>query len=445
MKKICIIVDHPSRDLVGITYFAQKIISKNYELILVPMYHWHEILLIRPDIVILNHGRTSRAQSSGIDLILKYCEEISIECFVLDNEGGIVDNNIYKKIITKFPYKHKYFLWGQDKKKLINKKNFIVTGHPRYDLYKDVNYNSKFLSKITKKIGKDFILINTSFPGSNPIKKIHWDATTINDSLNKNIFKSLEIENINFKFFVRCINEIFIKFKKEKFIVRPHPFENINFYKKIFGNLSNVKVLNKSDVYYYIRNCKFVINSNCQTSLEASIMSKALINISTKHFEKQSQIIHSLKKPFYSLETIEEEVKKNIKNNTKINYNYSEIAELINNLKEKSYPKINQIILKSKLKPKNQNLFIILKIIYNKRGFIGCIKFICKLFIKIEDIFKFKSIEGKDVYKKKYFNENSVKDHLDINGKKVIVSSISTKDLYSNLTRNFYSIKIKAQ
>lgn len=445
MKKVCIIIDHPSRDLVGITYLAQKIISKDFEFILVPMYHWHEILLIRPDIVILNHGRINKAQSSGIDLILKYCEEISIECFVLDNEGGIVDKDVYKKILMKFPYKHKYLLWGQDKKKLINKKNFIVTGHPRYDLYKDVNYNSKFLSKISKKIGKDFILINTSFPGSNPIKKIHWDAKIIDNSINTKIFKNLELENINFKFFMKCINKITLKFKEEKFIIRPHPFENINFYKKKFGGLSNVKILNTSDVYYYIKNCKFVLNSNCQTSLETSIMSKNFINISTKLFDRQSSIIHSLKKPSNSYEIIESEIKKNIKYKTKIKYNFLKISKLINNLKEKSYPKINQLILKSKLKPKNQNLLIILKIIFNMRGVIGCIKFICKLLIKIEDIFKFKSIDGKDVYKKKYFNDKSVKDHLDINGKKVKVSLISSKDLYSNLTKNFFSIKIKVQ
>ena len=141
MKKICIIVDHPSRDLVGITYLAQKIITNNYEIILVPMYHWHEIFLIRPDVVILNHGRTSEIQSSGINLILEYCKNISIHCLVLDNEGGIVDENVYKKILRDFPYKHNYLLWGKDKKKLIKKKNFIVSGHPRYDLYKDVNYN----------------------------------------------------------------------------------------------------------------------------------------------------------------------------------------------------------------------------------------------------------------------------------------------------------------
>ena len=399
MKKVCIIVDHPSRDLVGITYFAQKIIKKNYEIILVPMYHWHEILLIRPEIVIVNHGRIDEMHSSGINLILKYCEQISIECLILDNEGALVDKKIYKKILNDFPYNHKYLLWGNDKKKLIKKKNFIVTGHPRYDLYNDNKFYSKFSSKISNKISENYILINTSFPGCNPLKKIHWDSKNFDKTNDTHILKSLKIEKQNFIFFIDCIDSLFEKFKKEKFIIRPHPFESLNFYKKKYQKFKNVKILNDSDVFYYIKNSKFVINSNCQTSLETSVMGKNFINISTKYFEKRSKIINDLKKPVKTKQRFNLVFKKYLKHK-KISENKSilnKIYPIINNIKEKSYPLIQKIIIESKTNPKDQDLIMLLKLILKIKGPIACFKFLFKLFFKLENIFALKSLKGRGI------------------------------------------------
>ena len=116
---------------------------------------------------------------------------------------------------------------------------------------------------------------------------------------------------------------------------------------------------------------------------------------------------------------------------------------MINNLNESSYPIIKRIILKSNYKPSKQNTFVILKIIFKVRGFIGCIKFLFKLLFKIEDIFKLKSVYGKEVYRKKYFNEKIVREHLNINDKnKFKVKLISSDDLNNKLSKNLSSIKI---
>ena len=49
MKKISIIVDNPQRDLAGYTYLAEELVKKNYLVFLTPMYNFHEIFLINPD------------------------------------------------------------------------------------------------------------------------------------------------------------------------------------------------------------------------------------------------------------------------------------------------------------------------------------------------------------------------------------------------------------
>ncbi len=116
-KKICIIVDHPDRDLAGLVYLSEQIAFKNIDVILVPMYFFHEVFLIKPDYLIVNHGRKEAKFSSGIDMLIKFSQENGIGIFVLDTEGGLNFEKIYKKNIHETIKKiDKYFLWGIKKK-----------------------------------------------------------------------------------------------------------------------------------------------------------------------------------------------------------------------------------------------------------------------------------------------------------------------------------------
>ena len=71
MKKICIIVDNPQRDLAGYVYLSEELAKNKFLVFLTPMYNFHEVFLINPDLVILNHARKEKLHSSGVDLIIK--------------------------------------------------------------------------------------------------------------------------------------------------------------------------------------------------------------------------------------------------------------------------------------------------------------------------------------------------------------------------------------
>ena len=90
------------------------------------MYNFHEIFLINPDLVILNHARKEKIHSSGIDLVIQYCSLSNIKTVVIDSEGGLFRKNFikkYKKFVNESANKiDKYFLWGSNKIHLINKK-----------------------------------------------------------------------------------------------------------------------------------------------------------------------------------------------------------------------------------------------------------------------------------------------------------------------------------
>ena len=57
-KKICIIVDHPLRELDYLLLISYKLLVKSdYEIFLVEQYKKELIFLIKPDLVILPHVR----------------------------------------------------------------------------------------------------------------------------------------------------------------------------------------------------------------------------------------------------------------------------------------------------------------------------------------------------------------------------------------------------
>ena len=58
-KKICILLDHPSRDLDYVTLLSLHLIKLNFEIYIVEAYKQYEIILINPDYLLLPHKRSN--------------------------------------------------------------------------------------------------------------------------------------------------------------------------------------------------------------------------------------------------------------------------------------------------------------------------------------------------------------------------------------------------
>ena len=57
--RICLVVDHPDRDLDGLVLLATRLAGLGAEAFLVPLYHLYEIPFLAPDFVVLNYLRPS--------------------------------------------------------------------------------------------------------------------------------------------------------------------------------------------------------------------------------------------------------------------------------------------------------------------------------------------------------------------------------------------------
>ncbi len=155
--KICLILDHPQRDLYGYLTLINKIYDHFEKIDIIPMYHIYEVFLKNYDVIVLQN---LRPENIKIAKILKKSNKF---VFVIDNEGmpfGWVKDNTHIKTFIENTSKsleliHEYFLWGnymfdELKKNDVRTKKLYVTGHHRFDLFKK-KYHFLYKNRKTKK------------------------------------------------------------------------------------------------------------------------------------------------------------------------------------------------------------------------------------------------------------------------------------------------------
>ena len=174
-----------------------------------------------------------------------------------------------------------YMFWGPGQMKAVeNKKGLIpiktvVTGCPRFDFFEDpwkksINYDLKH---------KDFILFNTNFPIVNPLYsegqdseyktmlKVGFTKEYAENVVNQNLFAFTGIKNL-----IKVLAEAM---PNQQFVIRPHPFEDIDGYKEL-TELNNIRVTKNGSANAMIFYSKCLIHLNCTTAIEAAFMDKPI-------------------------------------------------------------------------------------------------------------------------------------------------------------------------
>ncbi len=211
-----------------------------------------------------------------------------------------------------------FYCWGQREFEYLErlypkfKNKFFITGNPRIDILK-APLNKKYVKEasiLKKKIGK-FILLNSGFGKVIRASKTDWVEDAINagklDTEDKieNEKRAVNYERLNLNGFVELINFLTDKLPSTKFILRPHPAEDPDWWRKTFKNIKNLDVnVEKISTNVFIGASEFLIAHNCITLLEAYFLKKRSINFichKDKRYEhelisKCSQIINDKEK-----------------------------------------------------------------------------------------------------------------------------------------------------
>lgn len=218
----------------------------------------------------------------------------------LDEEGAVYfgDEEYWKielgmrlnpKVMSSDDY---IFTWGEfqsDYYKSVAGKvpieNIITTGHPRLELnkkefsdyYKDEKIN------LNKKFG-NYILINMNMGYANNIFGLSDTFSTRlgynceDPELRMHLVNTWAHFNNKITEFVKLIHSLSITYPGKSFVIRPHPAEDINFYKVVFNGVKNIFVENSGPVNVWILAADLVIHDGCTTGIEAFIGGIPVIN-----------------------------------------------------------------------------------------------------------------------------------------------------------------------
>ena len=211
------------------------------------------------------------------------------EGLVTYSEKYYVSFKISKKILK---LSDAIFTWGEKNKKILddqapeNINKFFALGNPRLDLLKKP-FNSIYANEINiikKKYGK-FFLICTNFSYTN-----YYDKNIkYSDLLKKRKFFKSDADIKEWKKYEKIKESIFDelrlflknsnKIKNVKFIIRCHPSENFDVYKKFEEQYENVFFDNSFSAHPWILASEGIINHYCTTTYEGLVANKNIYTI----------------------------------------------------------------------------------------------------------------------------------------------------------------------
>jgi len=186
-----------------------------------------------------------------------------------------------------FGYIDHLFAWGNSDAQVF--KNYSayknqpvhIVGNPRIDILRPElrGYFQPETDNIIEQHG-DYILINTNFGQVNHFipsvgtSEANRDKNFSENANNNFISNRFKHKQTLFNEFKKVIPLLANTFPTIKFIVRPHPSENVTNWQQLFVENKNIKVTNDGNVIPWIIGSKALISNGCTTSIEATVLDK---------------------------------------------------------------------------------------------------------------------------------------------------------------------------
>jgi len=282
--KILYPLETKKRELDGALCLAAELIKGGHEVFLGPKRELKfKLDVLKPNLFIGSNGSYS---SSNLKRF-KYIVDTGCKIAIIDTEGGVIIDEIYKKRHDKrmLNYCEHFFAWGQKGKELLHEgtkyplEKITASGVPWFDVLTIKGVIPKIYSQeiesIQKEYSSGFILYNSRFSGPNTYnKEVKKDFS---NNLSKN--ERFHYTNNLFEKINNSIRVVAENFSDHKLIIRPHPSENKDFYLNQFSDLPNVYVDDRFNVRPWIYLSSLMFHNGCTTAIESSLMNKPTIAI----------------------------------------------------------------------------------------------------------------------------------------------------------------------
>ena len=284
-KKVCLIVDNPSRDLDGLILLGHHLAGPNIDIYLVPMYFQNlEIPAICPDMVVVNFLR-----KENLELVKSY-SNAGIQVVVIDTEGGIWESEMQfiKSIQHKDNEKYisKYLFWGAAQMDAFllttqwPRHKTAVTGCQRYDLYHSKYQKTLFNNESPHKNCLVFISnFGLGYPryARSPEVEIQ---NMMNSGYDEEYCRKRVVHDVeSHENFIKIISQLAIDFPKEIIVLRCHPFEDEKDYQLKLSSFSNVFIQREGVVANLLVDAKLIFHLNSTVAVDACLLGKYPYNL----------------------------------------------------------------------------------------------------------------------------------------------------------------------
>lgn len=281
--KVCLIVDNPLRDLDGLVLVAWQLAQRGAEVWLVPMYEQgFDIFAIHPDWVVANYVRPN-----NLDMLRLY-RRAGMRVCVLDTEGtGGKTAQEFAGMVGKSggaPLCDLYCVWGDGQfAALIDDgrvppKALRLTGCPRYDYCAEPWLNALPGTSVAP----GFVLVNTNFPVVNP--RFSSGAEGEKRSMLQAGFTVgfadayIRDARIALDGVIAMLEQLLDRFPEQRFVLRPHPFENLDVYKSLTAK-PNFLLRQEGTSIQWLKHCALLLHLNCSTAVEAVMLGREAISM----------------------------------------------------------------------------------------------------------------------------------------------------------------------
>lgn len=294
---------------------AHAFAKRGVTCVLVPLYEQAvDVPLLELDALIINYARPT-----NFALVQGYAD-MGLPVIVLDTEGGVLAENGanaphtlaayvkesgYSKLLAGYMFwgtrLHDAFVAGS----AMETQRLFVTGCPRFD------YASPRWQGTLSYPRQGYVLVNANFPLVNPkfVRSPEHERETLIRTGWKPEYVDVMLSDQRdiLRGFIDTIGRVASELKDRQFVVRPHPFENIERYQQAFAHCTNVIVDGNGSVLNVIRNAACLVHLNCGTSIEATMLRRLPVSmefLNTTHMAAHSVLPSRISRDARSVEEL---------------------------------------------------------------------------------------------------------------------------------------------
>lgn len=316
------------RELYGKTLLSCFAALRGFNVVIGPKKDIHARISFFPKGIVFNVGLAKNLAKNA----RKY-KESGHKVAAIDEEGIVTLNDdlyLHHRISEEtLDVTDMVFCWGKHQADLIARKSngsnckIFTTGNPRFDMLRP-EYRTIFnkdVEKIKKKYG-NFILVNTNFGHGNHfagedflLKSFHEKGWMGNPEDKDFFLQNVQWQKKMLKEFQEIIPELSKNFKDRNIIIRPHPSENHDFWKKVARNFPNVSVVHSGNVIPWLIATDVLIHNGCTTAVESFLLgTKAVAYRPFIVPEQETELPNKISQEIHSMTELIDNLNK-IKNN----------------------------------------------------------------------------------------------------------------------------------